>query len=132
MIGVSRETSWTVGRGHIDSAHHIDHCNLHLPHRVDIPAMTGGLIRIVGGTKQARLIGKVLQYLHPIPDMVAGSLEVDAVREYLARHFRRDAKTAGGVFDIGDYVIGAEFLLKGLDRMGKRLTSGPSADVGDK
>ena len=39
---------------------------------------------------------------------------------------------AGGVFDIGDHILRAVFLLERFDHVRRRLTAGLAADIGDK
>jgi len=90
----------TVIIRHVCPAHDIEDADLHFPHRINQPAGTGSAGRIVSRPQQFRVGIEILENIDPVPDMVAGGLGVDPVREHLARHLRRNTETTGGVLDI--------------------------------
>lgn len=82
------------------------------------------------GTKEFWLLLKILENLHSVPDVIAGSLDINSVGEDFSAHLRRDAETTSGIFHVGNYIIDGVLFTKFLYQVGRSLPAGFPADIG--
>ena len=91
-----------------------------------------GRVGIVGGPQQARLAGEVIEQLALVPNVIAGSEDIEAQSEKFFGDRRRDTEASGGVFGIGDGQIDAIGLNDVLQVIGDNAAARGSKDIPNK
>ena len=103
-----------------------------------VKTMTGsafGVIRRPDEASRRLAVGRLLHVLHDlalVPDVIAGGDDADPLLEEFFGDLRRDAKSSGGIFAIGNDEIDAML----VDNFGQVLldhgAARPAKDVADK
>ncbi len=95
-----------IGLRHINAPLDIHHGATRAGGRgVDIQSRAWRRVRVVCGTKQARLPAQVVVDIPLVPDVVAGRHHINAVTVELLGNIRRNAEARRGVLSVGDHHI---------------------------